>query len=1842
MKNRVLALLMVLALLIGCVPTGVLAEGTEQVEQEVVPQAETQEQTTEAVAEVTEETPEAHSHGASTPHDCEHCDVENVEWTAWGDDAAELTSVPTATGHYYLVADLTVSTQFKVQGTADVVVCLNGWNIDGSASCNIFRVQDTAKLTVCDCTSHTDAEGNLVAGSVRNGKHKDVAGAFYAMNSAVLNVYNIKITGNQNTQAASNIGWSGGAVHARNSAKVLLKNVELSNNKTSADGGAICLRNSAQLTLENCLFKDNEAAGRGGAIYMATNTTKLTATGCTFESNEAGVNGGAVCTIASATGIALTDCVFSQNKAANRGGAVYVDDSTITITGGEMIDNEAVGGGALHCYKGNTTVKNVTMTGNIATNVGGSAIYVNGGSAKLKLVDCTITGNQSTGSKTANRGGVYLTNNSDKLTVSGTTVIDDNMIGVVDGVGTKEVNILLQNSGASMNVDGLEEGTKLSVLTYAGAVDTPNFLVDTTDPATWNKTWVTYENNGLAVDYDKQKDEFFFTSTSNHIHCACGEHLKTDESCEHAENPGCDHSEIVYEPWERTDSLPKDPGNYYLTGDVVITKATPVSTNGGVPDIINLCLNGYTVTVDYETQGKAEDSVFYITLTADLTISDCTAHLDEEGNYVAGTLTGGSRSVITLGDTGGKQPNAKLSFYDGILTGNSSTHEGGAIFMDEGNSTFNMYGGLITGNTATGNGGAVYVGKGNTFNMYGGEICDNTTSGNGGVYIHADAAAVSIEGDAVIADNLSGSVASNLYLADDVTVTVGAMGEQANVGISGDMSKLPRQVSANQASLNGLTSDSQYRPLELIDGIVYLSYTKDHVHCDCGGKDVGCEHTENIWVAWDNAGSLPTGTGYYYLVTDVELSATIAHKTGDLHLCLNGHTVTAAGAEGTKNDRIYSVSGDAKLTISDCTALSAKDGTYTAGKLTGSTFSAIFVPNQTGKNEDGTEIVNTCTINLYDGILCGNTADVGGAMTIQDGAVFNMYGGQISGNEVKAVTDADGKTSGGNGAALYVGTNGVFNMYGGTICENTAETSGAVYVSHAIFNMNGGTIRKNTTAGTGAGILLTGASTVMTMEGGQISDHEIESAAGAILLQNRATLNIKGGKITGNKASHGAGVYVSYTATMTMEGGEISGNEAKSGAGLYLLGSTATLTGGKISGNRAKSSAGGIYATNFVRKATETREEQTYTAELNLAGVTVSGNTATGNGGGICVNKGTVVNMTAGTISGNSATGAAGGILLQSKSVLNLKGGSVSNNSAKNGGGVYVSTNTSINMTGGSVSYNTATGSCGGMYLLRCNANLAGGSINNNSTKVNGGGMYIAGANLKLSGTRICDNTAEGNGGGIGTTQAKDGAARYYTTITMTGGVISGNSAVNGGGVLTQTKTEFTMIDGLIENNKTTRGGAGIYSSTDCIFNMEGGTIRNNLAEGTGAGVYHYRSTATYTGGLITGNKAVGAGGGVMVNSTNCVVTIKDLTITENTAKNGGGMVVQGRGTVNIEGGTFTKNISENNGGFIYVSTNSFANITGGTISENKTAKRGGGLYLEVTSTNTMQNAVITNNSAEEGGGIFTRSNLTLSDTKITGNTAETAGGGLYAFKMGYRMLMQPEGLKAKNLTVEGNTAGTEGGGLYLGVGHIVDLSSSTITGNTAGAEGGGIWAIYDTDLRDLTITGNTAATEGGGLYLAACEYDGESYVKGVFKIAGVIQVKDNQGGDMYIGEQTTVTVAKDGLAENSLINVKLHSGLLTQTVYGAYNYEGGNLEYVITAGERSLTNPEYDPTWNDQFNPEEPTQAPTEGEPVDRTEQEGTNPIVWVIAAAGAVVVAAVIAILAVLGKKKKAVAGK
>ncbi|MCL1931685.1 MAG: hypothetical protein FWF55_07705, partial [Treponema sp.] len=139
-------------------------------------------------------------------------------------------------------------------------------------------------------------------------------------------------------------------------------------------------------------------------------------------------------------------------------------------------------------------------------------------------------------------------------------------------------------------------------------------------------------------------------------------------------------------------------------------------------------------------------------------------------------------------------------------------------------------------------------------------------------------------------------------------------------------------------------------------------------------------------------------------------------------------------------------------------------------------------------------------------------------------------------------------------------------------------------------------------------------------------------------------------------------------------------------------------------------------------------------------------------------------------------------------------------------------------------------------------------------------------------------------------------------TFTMTGGIISGNTAVHGGGV--RNDGTFTMASGKISGNTADRGG-GVYGNGD--FTMNSGEISGNTSK-VGGGVYAY--TFTMTGGIISGNSANqiygsygGHGGGVYLDG-NATFTMTGGTISGNTASviddsgtaSGGGVYVYGDG----------------------------------------------------------------------------------------------------------------------------------------------------------------------------------------------------------------------------------------------------------------------------------------------------------------------------------------------------------
>ena len=284
---------------------------------------------------------------------------------------------------------------------------------------------------------------------------------------------------------------------------------------------------------------------------------------------------------------------------------------------------------------------------------------------------------------------------------------------------------------------------------------------------------------------------------------------------------------------------------------------------------------------------------------------------------------------------------------------------------------------------------------------------------------------------------------------------------------------------------------------------------------------------------------------------------------------------------------------------------------------------------------------------------------------------------------------------------------------------------------------------------------------------------------------------------------------------------------------------------------------------------------------------------------------------------------------------------------------------------------------------------------------------------VNMSGGYVCGATSMDHGAGIelGINNGKG------ATLNLTGGVIAGNYAPDGGGVYANGST-INMTVG-------TTGG------------MTGGTISGNGTfkdrPGYGAGICAFgSSTVNISGGYITNN--------------NCQFNY----ITQNQLNEhkgfgchgGGGIAAYNGGSLQISGGYITSNYSAEAGGgvyagFFHLPLDSFT-FSGGTIASNVAQNsEGGGVRIAAPTVGTFdvksgQKAHITNNETKTtndwgGGGIFVQgggdwregssstsvasARLNIYNTLIKENHAEGFGGGFAACPSGKTAITDTKGI---------------------------------------------------------------------------------------------------------------------------------------------------------------------------------------------------------------------------------------
>ena len=402
----------------------------------------------------------------------------------------------------------------------------------------------------------------------------------------------------------------------------------------------------------------------------------------------------------------------------------------------------------------------------------------------------------------------------------------------------------------------------------------------------------------------------------------------------------------------------------------------------------------------------------------------------------------------------------------------------------------------------------------------------------------------------------------------------------------------------------------------------------DHTHCYCGDVIAGdhTSHSDVTYQPWNGTSgiSYTNNTAYVYLTGNATLSGHLTVDGKTLYLCLNGKTLASNGTAKIQ------VKNGGRLVLCDCQG----GGTFKGATQNVWGGACIYLYNSTLDMFGG---------KLTGGKVTGNGG--GGAIALDDQqCIFNMYGGEISGN--------NGKNYGGAifrkfNANMPNTTGGTFNMYGGTIKDNTAKNGGAFFsTTGGTINMTGGTISGNTAtmnsdnAGGGA-IYMRGNGKINISGSAQITGNSSSLDGGAILM-GWGTINISGSaKISNNTASRWGGAIClrqdsNQSTTLNMRGGEISGNRAtKEGGAVHVLDKDCMfyLYDGKITGNTS-GDGGAIYL----------NQEPSW---LIMQGGEISGNTATGNGGGVYIYRtGSVCQLYSGKIENNKASGNGGGIYI--------------------------------------------------------------------------------------------------------------------------------------------------------------------------------------------------------------------------------------------------------------------------------------------------------------------------------------------------------------------------------------------------------------------------------------------------------------------------------------------------------------------------------------------------------------------------------------------------------------------
>ena len=205
-----------------------------------------------------------------------------------------------------------------------------------------------------------------------------------------------------------------------------VKNLIVTNGKTTDRGGAIGTTDEVNLTVENVQFNNNVADKGGGAIFGNFNNT-LTVTNSKFNGNVA----------------------TAANDERGAGAIGFLSFKNFTVTNSDFTNNKGINGGAINSLQGKLTIQNSRFIGNDTTTAFfdtgkdnpflrgfGGAVYTDRASnpseasGTIKISGSVFQNNKGRGEG----GAAYLyTGTQDSVTVADSTFQNNEILPLPNG-----------------------------------------------------------------------------------------------------------------------------------------------------------------------------------------------------------------------------------------------------------------------------------------------------------------------------------------------------------------------------------------------------------------------------------------------------------------------------------------------------------------------------------------------------------------------------------------------------------------------------------------------------------------------------------------------------------------------------------------------------------------------------------------------------------------------------------------------------------------------------------------------------------------------------------------------------------------------------------------------------------------------------------------------------------------------------------------------------------------------------------------------------------------------------------------------------------------------------------------------------------------------------------------------------------------------------------------------------------------------------------------------------------------------------------------------------------------